>query len=50
MELALNPVDEITRLVDDCLNQISGRELVSVAEMTNLLLDIRLCLMTTEIS
>jgi hypothetical protein len=34
------------KLVDEALLEISGRELVSSAEMTDLLLDIRLFLVT----
>ena len=35
----------VTDLVDKALNEISGREIVSTAEMTDLLLDIRLHIM-----
>ena len=35
-------------LVDTAINDISGRELVSTAEMTNKLLDIRLHLMIEQ--
>ena len=38
----------ITDLVDKALNEISGREIVSTAEMTDLLLDIRLHIMMDE--
>lgn len=34
------------KLVDEALSEISGRDLVSSAEMTDLLLDIRLFLVT----
>lgn len=34
------------KLVDEALSEISGRDLVSSAEMTDLLLDIRLYLVT----
>lgn len=39
---------EITKLVDDTISKISGRELVSSSEMTDLLLDIRLYLIQLE--
>lgn len=35
-----------TELVDNALKEISGRDLVSTKEMTDLLLDIRLYLMS----
>lgn len=35
-------------LVDKAIKEISGRDLVSSAEMTDLLLDIRLYLMTEQ--
>jgi len=35
-----------TELVDNALKEISGRDLVSAKEMTDLLLDIRLYLMS----
>jgi hypothetical protein len=35
-------------LVDKAIKDIAGRDLVSTAEMTDLLLDIRLYLMTQE--
>ena len=35
-------------LVDQAIKDISGREIVSTAEMTDLLLDIRLYLMTND--
>jgi hypothetical protein len=38
----------VTDLVDKALNEISGREIVSTAEMTDLLLDIRLHIMMDE--
>jgi hypothetical protein len=38
----------ITQLVDETIQKIAGRELVSSAEMTDLLLDIRLHLMSIE--
>ena len=39
---------QITDLIDDAIKQISGRQLVSSSEMTDLLLDIRLHLMINE--
>lgn len=39
---------QITDLIDDAIKQISGRQLVSSSEMTDLLLDIRLHLMIDE--
>jgi len=38
----------VTELVDKALKDISGRDLVSAQEMTDLLLDIRLYLMTED--
>jgi hypothetical protein len=40
--------NKATELVDNALREISGRDLVSAKEMTDLLLDIRLYLMTEE--
>lgn len=42
--------ETIKKLVDEALSEISGRDLVSTAEMTDLLLDIRLHLITTEVA
>ena len=39
---------QITDLIDSAIKQISGRQLVSSSEMTDLLLDIRLHLMIDE--
>jgi hypothetical protein len=39
---------EATQLVDNAIQKIAGQQLVSSAEMTDLLLDIRLCLMSCE--
>ena len=39
---------QITDLIDNVIKQISGRQLVSSSEMTDLLLDIRLHLMIDE--
>lgn len=39
---------QITDLIDNAIKNISGRELVSSSEMTDLLLDIRLHLMINE--
>ena len=38
----------VTDLVDKALNEISGREIVSTAEMTDLLLDMRLYIMLDQ--
>lgn len=43
-----NTIQQITSLIDNALLQISGREIVSTAEMTDLLLDIRLHLMIEQ--
>lgn len=42
--------ETIKKLVDEALAGISGRDLVSSAEMTDLLLDIRLHLLSTEVA
>lgn len=39
---------QATQLVDNAIQKIAGQQLVSSAEMTDLLLDIRLCLMSCE--
>jgi len=39
---------QITDIIDNAIKQISGRQLVLSAEMTDLLLDIRLHLMINE--
>ena len=39
---------KIAELIDKALTQISGRDLVSTSEMTDLLLDIRLFLIMDE--
>ena len=39
---------KIAELIDKALTQISGRDLVSTSEMTDLLLDIRLFLMVNQ--
>lgn len=41
-------IKQATQLVDNAIKQISGQQLVSSAEMTDLLLDIRLHLMICE--
>ena len=41
-------IKQITDLVDKALNEISRREIVSTAEMTDLLLDIRLHIMLDQ--
>lgn len=40
--------NKATDLVDKAIKEISGRDLVSSSEMTDLLLDIRLYLMTEQ--
>jgi len=42
--------ETIKKLVDVALSEISGRDLVSSAEMTDLLLDIRLHLLAAEVA
>jgi hypothetical protein len=42
--------EQIRKMVDEAITGISGRELVSSTEMTDLLLDIRLHLMTEEVA
>lgn len=37
---------QITEIVDKAMNTVSGRELVASSEIVNLLLDIRLLLLT----
>lgn len=39
---------EIKKMVDEAIAEISNRELVSSTEMTNLLLDLRLMMMSDE--
>jgi hypothetical protein len=39
---------KIAELIDKALTQISGRDLVSTSEMTDLLLDIRLFLIVNQ--
>lgn len=39
---------QMTDIIDNAIKQISGRQLVSSSEMTDLLLDIRLHLMIDE--
>ena len=41
-------IKQITDLVDKAINEISGRAIVSTAEMTDLLLDIRLHIMLDQ--
>lgn len=43
----MNP-DKATEIIDQALKSVSGRELVSTAEITDLLLDIRLYLIGEE--
>ena len=42
--------ETIKKLVDQALSAISGRDLVSSSEMTDLLLDIRLHLLVSEVA
>jgi hypothetical protein len=44
----MSDLTTIKSLVDKTITQISGRELVSSSEMTDLLLDIRLYLITQD--
>lgn len=48
MKMNSETIKQITDLVDKALNEISGREIVSTAEMTDLLLDIRLHIIMDE--
>lgn len=45
VELCMDKSKQITELIDKKLSELSGRDLVSVSEMTDFLLDIRLYLM-----
>lgn len=42
--------ETVLKIVDEALAGMSGRDLVSSAEMTDLLLDIRLHLFTNEVA
>ena len=42
--------EKTIKMVDDALAGISGRDLISTGEMTDLLLDIRLHLLTNEVA
>lgn len=44
----MSEITNATELVDKAIQKIAGQSLVSSAEMTDLLLDIRLCLMSCE--
>lgn len=44
----MSEITNATQLVDNAIQKIAGQQLVSSAEMTDLLLDIRLCLMSCE--
>ena len=46
MSKPMNDNQKIVNIVDEALSGISGRDLVSSSEMTDLLLDIRLHLIT----
>jgi hypothetical protein len=48
MKMNKETINQITDLVDKALNEISGRAIVSTAEMTDLLLDIRLHIMLDQ--
>lgn len=48
MRMNNETIELVTSLIDKALNEISGREIVSTAEMTDLLLDIRLHIMMDE--
>jgi hypothetical protein len=48
MKMNKETIKVVTDLVDKALNEISGREIVSTSEMTDLLLDIRLHIMLDE--
>ena len=47
-EADMTPSEHATQLVDKAIKEISGRDLVSSSEMTDLLLDIRLYLIQQE--
>ena len=47
-EIPLPAREAMIQLLDSTIMQISGRDLVSTSEMTDLLLDIRLHLMLSE--
>lgn len=44
----MNEQSKVTELVDNALKEISGRDLVSAQEITDLLLDIRLYLISED--
>jgi hypothetical protein len=46
--MSIDPNKNAVQLVDQAIKDISGQQLVSSAEMTDLLLDIRLYLLLTE--
>ena len=48
MKMNKETIKLVTDLVDKALNEISGRDIVSTSEMTDLLLDIRLHIMMDE--
>jgi hypothetical protein len=45
----MSELTNATQLVDNAIQKIAGQSLVSSSEMTDLLLDIRLCLMSCEL-
>jgi len=48
MKMNSSTIKQITELVDQAINDISGRKLISTEEMTDLLLDIRLHIMLDQ--
>jgi hypothetical protein len=46
--MSLDPNKSAVQLVDQAIKDISGQQLVSTSEMTDLLLDIRLYLLINE--
>jgi hypothetical protein len=46
--MSLDPNKNAVQLVDQAIKDISGQQLVSTSEMTDLLLDIRLYLLINE--
>ena len=46
--MSLDPNKSAVQLVDQAIKNISGQQLVSTSEMTDLLLDIRLYLLINE--
>ena len=46
--MTINPKNNAIQMVDKAIGDISGQQLVSSSEMTDLLLDIRLYLLLTQ--